>query len=347
MALPHSISDAERQKLAEQIAQKAAAEWDVPAMFAVHRPDKKGDQRNDHMHLILGTRDSKGAKVRRIVVQPDSVESIRWLRAMASAQIEAAVPAAERGEWDHRSFADQGVNGVATHHEGPMVRGLSRQGVQFGRAQANAEIVSLAKEHEATVAAQKSIYAKTQPPTLRSGTPASVLAEHGRATLERIGKLAQSAAQIGRKIVRFSPEQIRCLDDEARRHDRAHELARGAGGRLGEAVRLNALKKHDLHGELQRGGSGVPETAESLRRNEDRIPRIVLPDFDLTAIALMLDRKKMRKGGLMPISTPKNKADLDFISRHISGQPEEYDPKKHGPLLPEDRPKNRGHGPSL
>ena len=376
-ALPHDATDEQRSEITRTYAESLRDRFGVAVHVAIHKPKPKdtailpSSGLNWHAHISITRRavDDGGkfaAKalpqidkeawldaekdrlvdlVNSVVLEPTSREPIygapvptvgrAW---QAERQAEAAgEPITTQPGERFRAFALANSN-LNLQAEKEAVEKLEKE-IEYERALTAAE---LRREAAATAAAKANA---ERIAAAEAAERSRALAERNRTTLERLRSLTESAYKIFGKIFRIGPIEIRRLDEKTGGYDRAHELARGAGGRLGEAVRLNALKKHDLHGELQRGGSGVPETAESLRRNEDRIPRIVLPDFDLTAIALRLERKKMRKGGLMPLSMPKIKADLDFISQHLSG--EEYDPKKHGPLLPEDRPKNRGHGPSL
>lgn len=139
VGLPASAPAEVRQQVAEQIADDMAARWDVPVMWAVHRPDREGDQRNHHVHFVMGTRDSAGRKVRRLDVADSARVEVEWLRAQVATRCQAVVPAEERSAWDHRSFVRRGLlDAIATRHEGPLVTGVRRTEARAARRERRA-----------------------------------------------------------------------------------------------------------------------------------------------------------------------------------------------------------------
>ena len=48
-----------RWQLARAHGEAIAARWNVPVVVALHAPSTKGDQRNDHVHLVFATRKKK------------------------------------------------------------------------------------------------------------------------------------------------------------------------------------------------------------------------------------------------------------------------------------------------
>src|ERR1700722_10503219 len=84
VALPAELSDDQRAVLAREIGQMLVDRYRVAVMVAVHAPDKKGDQRNHHTHILMTTRaitpDGFGGKVRILddkKTGPAEVEFIR------------------------------------------------------------------------------------------------------------------------------------------------------------------------------------------------------------------------------------------------------------------------------
>ena len=146
LALPDSLPSPVRVQLTQQIADQIADRWGVPVMWAAHKPDRGGDQRNHHAHILFSTRDNSGKKTLALDKRETGVAEIDWLRGMVSERLQSAVPEAEREQWSHRSLAARGIERPATEHEGPMVRGIRRQGVSFGPAKHNDQVRALAED---------------------------------------------------------------------------------------------------------------------------------------------------------------------------------------------------------
>ena len=53
VALPHEMSDTQRRELAIGIGQMLVDRYKVPTQIALHSPDKEGDQRNYHAHILF------------------------------------------------------------------------------------------------------------------------------------------------------------------------------------------------------------------------------------------------------------------------------------------------------
>ena len=56
MALPAELDDHARIKLTEVFAAELAKRYETAACWAVHRPDRRSDDRNHHSHIVLPTR---------------------------------------------------------------------------------------------------------------------------------------------------------------------------------------------------------------------------------------------------------------------------------------------------
>src|ERR1039458_1839880 len=56
IAMPHGLSLTARWKLLQEHGEAIAKRWGVPGIMALHAPSAKGDQRNDHGHLVFATR---------------------------------------------------------------------------------------------------------------------------------------------------------------------------------------------------------------------------------------------------------------------------------------------------
>lgn len=56
ISLPHELDDRQRVELARGFASRLVERYGVAVDLAIHRPDRKGDQRNHHAHLMMTTR---------------------------------------------------------------------------------------------------------------------------------------------------------------------------------------------------------------------------------------------------------------------------------------------------
>jgi len=68
VALPHELDADQRLALARELAVELSERYGVAVDLAVHAPDREGDERNHHAHLLVTTRayghDGLGDKVR-------------------------------------------------------------------------------------------------------------------------------------------------------------------------------------------------------------------------------------------------------------------------------------------
>ncbi|PTT89329.1 conjugal transfer protein TraA [Pelomonas sp. HMWF004] len=56
VSLPHELDDAQRAELVQAFALGLVDRYGVAVDLAIHRPDRKGDDRNHHAHLLMTTR---------------------------------------------------------------------------------------------------------------------------------------------------------------------------------------------------------------------------------------------------------------------------------------------------
>jgi Ti-type conjugative transfer relaxase TraA len=133
LALPHELSDEQRLEAVREFAAALVKRYGVAIDIALHAPDRHGDQRNHHAHLLMTTRrigpEGFGAKTRELddfKTGPREIEAIRKLwerignRALEQAGIDERI--------DCRSYADRGVDREATVHLGPVASGMERNG---------------------------------------------------------------------------------------------------------------------------------------------------------------------------------------------------------------------------
>lgn len=146
--LPHELDKDARIKLVDDFAQSVAKKYDCGIDYAVHLPDKQGDQRNHHAHILMTTRaielDQNGAIE---LTDKTSLElSNRKLKELELPKTQEQIKAL-RGEWaqltnerlaehgidariDHRSLEEQGIDKQATVKMGWRATAMERRGIR-------------------------------------------------------------------------------------------------------------------------------------------------------------------------------------------------------------------------
>lgn len=139
VALPAELSRAGRVRLVVDFAREIADRYGVAADVAIHAPDRKGDQRNHHAHILTTTnrvqQQGLGNKVRELdlvahnmggkVGQANEIERLRerWAELSNERLREAGIGA----RIDHRSLAAQGIGREPARHLGPAAVGYERR----------------------------------------------------------------------------------------------------------------------------------------------------------------------------------------------------------------------------
>jgi hypothetical protein len=133
LSLPHELNFEQRRALVCDFVQREFVGRGMVADIAMHKPDRGGDQRNFHVHILLTTReigpDGFGKKNR----DWNSREELGAMRA-AWADVQNDHLRRHLGpqapQVTHLSYAERGVDKVATVHLGPTATGMERRGVE-------------------------------------------------------------------------------------------------------------------------------------------------------------------------------------------------------------------------
>ncbi|MBU2785892.1 MobA/MobL family protein [Acidithiobacillus ferriphilus] len=171
VALPAELDAGQRTDLARDFAQALVARYGVAVDLAIHAPDREGDHRNHHAHLLTTTRQvsrapdgglvlgakahielsDKARRERSLGAAADEVKAVRALwentanAALERAGVEARI--------DARSLQAQGVDREATQHLGPVASEMERRGKESDRGDGNRE-VSVNNEERARLSAE-------------------------------------------------------------------------------------------------------------------------------------------------------------------------------------------------
>ena len=156
VALPAELDADQRTALAREMTRELVERYGVAAQLAIHAPDKAGDQRNHHAHILLTTRrynhDGLGAKSqlewsatqckKHKVAKPQG--ELKALRERWADMQNAALKRADCvARVDHRSLAAQGIDRAPEVHQGGYATDMIRQGTpeQSDRAMLNLSII--------------------------------------------------------------------------------------------------------------------------------------------------------------------------------------------------------------
>jgi len=153
MALPAEMTAEQRRELVQAWAGEIANRYNVAVDWAIHLPDKEGDQRNHHCHLMLTTREigpegfrGKAAlelsntdqKKRGLAVGDDAIFGLRAV--LAERLNEVAARHGLEIYADPRSYAERGIELTPTKHIGVHAVAIDRKGMEAERVGDHADV---------------------------------------------------------------------------------------------------------------------------------------------------------------------------------------------------------------
>ena len=129
LALPHELTPSERLDLARDFVSQEFVARGMIADLNLHRPDRRGDRRNHHAHVMLALRpiagEGFGPKVRD---WNDTTMLEHWREAWADAVNHALACHGHSVRVDHRSYADRGLALEPEPKMGPIATAIERRG---------------------------------------------------------------------------------------------------------------------------------------------------------------------------------------------------------------------------
>jgi MobA/MobL family len=159
VALPAELTTEQSFDLARSIAQHLVAQYRIAAMTCVHAPDRKGDQRNIHAHIMITTRevgpDGLGKKTRVLDDRQTGPKEVAAIRAaVARLTNDHLARAGHAVRVDHSSLKRQSIAAEergdfvsairlirsSTEHEGPAATAARRRGERSEVAESNDRI---------------------------------------------------------------------------------------------------------------------------------------------------------------------------------------------------------------
>lgn len=160
VALPAELDAGQRRELAVSFGAQLASRYGVAVDVAIHEPDREGDNRNHHAHILTTTRRvSRGAagelvmgdkasieladKKRRELGLGPAADEVKAVRQLWEQTANRALERAGSGERiDARSLKDQGIDREATTHLGPIASEMERRGRGSDRGDGNRQVAA-------------------------------------------------------------------------------------------------------------------------------------------------------------------------------------------------------------
>lgn len=138
LALPAELGARERAQLVRDFGGELVARYGVAVDVSIHRPERQGDQRNWHAHVLTTTREvgpeGFGAKTRVLDAKATGPAEVEQLRGSWAAHVNRALERARSPERvDHRSYARREIEQEPTTHLGPRVTAMERRALREER----------------------------------------------------------------------------------------------------------------------------------------------------------------------------------------------------------------------
>jgi hypothetical protein len=120
VALPDAADTETREAIARDIAGYISERYQVAVVAGIHAPDRHGDNRNWHLHLLWTTREidenGLGAKTRVLDARATGAQEITHIREAVADIINDHLEAAGSDERvDHRSYKERGIDRKSTY----------------------------------------------------------------------------------------------------------------------------------------------------------------------------------------------------------------------------------------
>ena len=132
VALPAEFTAEQRRELALALARELTERHRCAVDVAIHAPNREGDERNHHAHLLMTTRrmgcDGFTEKTRELD-DLKTGEVVRWRERWAILVNDHLAAHGHSARVDHRSLEDQGIRDrEPTRHKGPAISAMERRG---------------------------------------------------------------------------------------------------------------------------------------------------------------------------------------------------------------------------
>jgi len=244
VALPSELDAGQRHELALSFGAELARRYGVAVDVCVHQPDREGDNRNHHAHILTTTRQvSRGEqgepvigdkasielsdKARRALGLGPAADEVKAVRGLWEQTANSALAKAGRAERiDARSLAAQGLDREATTHLGPTASEMERRGRVSDRGDGNRQVAANNAGREALTAEIIDLKAERERRQQAQQIEAMPAAELVKAWNARKQELVANANRRGQILEQKLSAQIRGISHERDRHERKHDEQR-------------------------------------------------------------------------------------------------------------------------
>lgn len=238
--LPFELDHQQRESIVREFSETIAKRYNVGVDWAIHLPDKKGDNRNHHAHILITTRDvklendqlvfgqktmlekeNKELKKQGLPLTQDQIKSMRkkWEvitnHHLAMAGIEERI--------DCRSYREQGVHKLPTVKLGARASENERNGIATRKGDYNRLVEKANRENWQGTMEQyieKTIYDLEQEIIVESRLQTSPPQPQGQPPKPSIGKPSKPKLSLEEKMARWEQKQ-----EKERRIDERGEQA--------------------------------------------------------------------------------------------------------------------------
>jgi len=233
ISLPHELTDEQRKQLLTDFVRESFIRRGMVADVAIHRPDRDGDERNHHAHILLTMReigpDGFVDKMRDLNGKAQLKEWREQWEKKANRYLERH---GHEARIDHRSLEAQGIDREATKHLGATASQFEREGIPSEMGGLNRDIDARNQERD-RIKAEKDA------------------TEKEIKTAERVKQIAEDQKKIR--------QTMRAGHTAATLYDRAGM----------ESQQLDALRHNDERNEKKAQAREQDDTAAKKRRDEE------------------------------------------------------------------------------
>ena len=129
VSLPHELTHEQRIDLVQEFVKAEFVSQGMIADIAIHAPDRQGDSRNHHAHIMLTMRELAGDGFGPKARDWNKGELLeQWREDWAHAVNRQLERYGHEARVDHRSLEDQGIDREPEPKQGPVATEMERQG---------------------------------------------------------------------------------------------------------------------------------------------------------------------------------------------------------------------------
>lgn len=141
IALPNELTAEQNRYAVQDFIRENFTRHGYAVDLNIHGPDRDGDQRNIHAHLLITMRTLNEKGFSPVKLQMDRTELSKWVTHWRQAWAKTANRHLERhgheARIDHRSLEAQGIDREASQHLGPTAAKMEREGKASERGNEN------------------------------------------------------------------------------------------------------------------------------------------------------------------------------------------------------------------